>query len=175
MTPRKAQASSGKLRQAQAHESARAQPQLHPEKNSTRTRPLQWSSCTLVIFSCSNVINDIILRRTARCPRGAIGSCRLPLPRAPGATTAFHPRAPLTQRDRRFLPFDSTRTNANPPGFGCAAPPPSQNEGVCEPPKSASAAEPPTTPSPGVSSQFFTRFRPTMSKSLRMPSASLSF
>lgn len=114
MTPRKAQASSGKTR---AHESARTQPQLHLEKNSTRTRPLQWSSCMLVIFSCSNVINDIILRRTARCPRGAIGACRLPLPRAPGATTAFHPRAPLTQRDRRFLPFDSTRTNANPPVF----------------------------------------------------------
>lgn len=115
MTPRKAQVSSGKLRQAQAHESARAQPQLHPEKNSTRTHPLQWSSCTLVIFSCSNVINDINPRRAAHCPRGAIGTCRLPLPRAPGATTAFHPRAPLTQRDRRFLPFDSTRTNANPP------------------------------------------------------------
>ena len=115
--PNDATQGSGKLRQARAHESARTQPQLHPEKNSTRTRPLQWSSCMLVIFSCSNVINDIILRRTARCPRGAIGACRLPLPRAPGATTAFHPRAPLTQRDRRFLPFDSTRTNANPPVF----------------------------------------------------------
>lgn len=114
MTPRKAQASSGKTR---AHESARTQPQLHPEKNSTRTRPLQRDSRTLVIFSCSNVINDINPRRAAHCPRGAIGTCRLPLPRAPGATTAFHPRAPLTQRDRRFLPFDSTRTNANPPVF----------------------------------------------------------
>ena len=171
--PNDATQGSGKLRQAQAHESARAQPQLHPEKNSTRTRPLQWSSCTLVIFSCSNVINDIILRRTARCPRGAIGACRLPLPRAPGATTAFHPRAPLTQRDRRFLPFDSTRTNANPPVLD--APPLLLAKTKGEPPKSASAAEPPTTPSPGVSSQFFTRFRPTMSKSLRMPSASLSF
>lgn len=89
----------------------------------------------LVIFSCSNVINDIILRRTARCPRGAIGACRLPLPRAPGATTAFHPRAPLTQRDRRFLPFDSTRTNANPPVFD--APPLllAKTKGFASPPK----------------------------------------
>ena len=112
MTPRKAQASSGKTR---AHESARAQPQLHPEKNSTRTRPLQLASRTLVIFSRSNVINDIILRRTARCPRDAIGACRLPLPCAPGATAASHPRAPLTRHDRRFPPFDSTRALANPP------------------------------------------------------------
>lgn len=129
----------------------------------------------LVIFSCSNVINDIILRQTARCP--AWCDWRLP----PSASTRtwgdhrFPPSAPLTQRDRRFLPFDSTRTNANPPAFD--APPLllAKTKGFAEPPKSASAAEPPTTPSPGVPSQFFTRFRPTISKPLRTPSASLSF
>lgn len=61
-TPRKAQTSSGKTR---AHESARAQPQLHPEKNSTRTRPLQRDSNALVIFGHFHVTNDIARRRAA--------------------------------------------------------------------------------------------------------------
>lgn len=172
MTPRKAQASSGKLGHTRAQE---------PSPSFTRRRipqePVRFNGALACLsFSCSNVINDIILGKRPVGPAWVrLEPAAFRFPRAPGATTAFHPRAPLTQRDRRFLPFDSTRTNANPPAFD--APPLllAKTKGFAEPPKSASAAEPPTTPSPGVPSQFFTRFRPTISKPLRTPSASLSF
>lgn len=65
--------SSGKARalesktQAKLGRTREQEPQLHPEKNSTRTRPLQRGSCSLVIFSRFDVINDIDPRRAACC------------------------------------------------------------------------------------------------------------
>ena len=172
MTPRKAQVSSGKLRHTRAQE---------PSPSFTRRRipqePVRFNGAlarlSFSVVLMSSMTSTLGERLTAHVVRLAPAAFRFhahlgrpPLstlglrsPSAIAASCLSIPRAPMHP----------------PPGFGCAAPPPSQNEGVCEPPKSASAAEPPTTPSPGVSSQFFTRFRPTMSKSLRMPSASLSF
>ncbi len=170
-TPRKAQASSGKLRHTRAQE---------PSPSFTRRRipqePVRFNGAlarlSFSVVLMSSMTSTLGERLTAHVVRLAPAAFRFHahLGRPPLSTLGLRsPSAIATSC------LSIPRAPMQTPRFWLAGQRISQNEGVCEPPKSASAAEPPTTPSPGVSSQFFTRFRPTMSKSLRMPSASLSF